>query len=83
MSTFVEKLGNIDRRIIFIVMALAVIIPLAVRLTLPIPIDEGPSKNMYDAVDALPPGSTVLLSFDYDPSTMPELQPMAIALPSS
>jgi hypothetical protein len=80
MSTFIEKLGSIDRRVIFAVMALAVIIPLAVRLTLPIPIDEGPSKDMYDAVDALPPGSTVLLSFDYDPSTMPELQPMAIAL---
>ena len=80
MSTFTENLGKIDRRIIFIVMALAVIIPLALRMTLPIPIDEGPSKDMYDAVDALAPGSTVLLSFDYDPSTMPELQPMAIAL---
>lgn len=80
MATFTEKLGNIDRRIIFMVMALSVIVPLAMRLTLPIPIGSGPSQNMYDAVDALPEGSMVLLSFDYDPSTMPELQPMAIAL---
>ncbi len=80
MSTFVEKLGSIDRRIIFIVMALAVILPLAFRMSLPIKIGEGPSKDMYDAVEALPNGSTVLLSFDYDPSTMPELQPMAIAM---
>ena len=80
MTTFIEKLGSIDRRLIFIVMALAVILPLALRMSLPIPIDEGPSKDMYDAVGALPPGSKVLLSFDYDPSTMPELQPMAIAI---
>ncbi|MCD4706525.1 MAG: hypothetical protein K8S62_02165 [Candidatus Sabulitectum sp.] len=80
MATFVEKLGDIDRRIIFIVMALAVIIPLSVRMSLPIPISAGPSLDMYNAVDALPAGSKVLLSFDYDPSTMPELQPMAIAL---
>ncbi len=80
MATFVENLGRIDRRIIFIVMALSVVVPLAMRLSLPIPIGEGPSKDMYDAVEALPSGSTVLLSFDYDPSTMPELQPMAVAL---
>ncbi len=80
MATFTEKLGNIDRRIIFLVMALSVIVPLAMRMTLPIPIGSGPSQDMYDAVEALPAGSRVLLSFDYDPSTMPELQPMAIAL---
>jgi len=80
MATFIEKLGTIDRRVIFVLMALAVIIPLALRMNLPIPIEEGPSKNLYDAIEALPEGSRVLLSFDYDPSTMPELQPMAVAL---
>lgn len=80
MANFMEKLGNTDRRIIFLLMALAVFIPLALRLNLPIPIDEGPSKDLFDAIDALPQGSKVLLSFDYDPSTMPELQPMAVAL---
>lgn len=80
MATFIEKLGNTDRRIIFVLMALAVIIPLALRMNLPIPIEEGPSKDLYDAIEALPEGSRILLSFDYDPSTMPELQPMAIAL---
>lgn len=80
MATLMEKIGNIDRRIIFIVMALSVVVPLAMRMSLPIPISAGPSKDMYDAVEALPEGSKILLSFDYDPSTMPELQPMAIAL---
>ena len=80
MATFTEKLGNLDRRIIFVVMALSVIVPLAMRLSMPIPVGAGPSQDMFDAVEALPPGSRVLLSFDYDPSTMPELQPMAFAL---
>jgi len=80
MATFIEKLGNTDRRVIFILMALAVVLPLALRMNLPILIDEGPSKDHYDFVEALPEGSRVLLSFDYDPSTMPELQPMAVAL---
>ncbi|KAF5409831.1 MAG: hypothetical protein C5S43_06085 [Candidatus Methanocomedens sp.] len=80
MATFTEKLGNIDRRIIFTVIALSVVIPLAMRFNLPIPITPGPSTDMFDVVEALPAGSMVLLSFDYDPSTMPELQPMAFAL---
>ena len=80
MAAFTEKLGNIDRRIIFILMALSVIVPLSIRMSLPIPISAGPSMDMYDAIEVLPSGSKVLLSFDYDPSTMPELQPMAIAL---
>jgi hypothetical protein len=36
--------------------------------------------DLYDYVDNLPEGSTVLVSFDYDPSTKAELQPMAVAL---
>lgn len=80
MASIIQKLGNTDRRVIFILMALAVILPLALRMNLPILIDAGPSKDHYDFIEALPPGSKVLLSFDYDPSTMPELQPMAVAI---
>ena len=34
-------------------------------------------KQVYDIVENLPEGSKVLISFDYDPGSMPELQPMA------
>jgi hypothetical protein len=80
MAGLLEKLGRTDRRIIFILMALAVFVPLIMKLTMPIPIGEGPSKKLFDYIAELPPGSNVLVSYDYDPSTMPELQPMAIAL---
>ena len=80
MAGIIEKLGNTDRRIIFILIALSVIIPLSLRLIFPNPVGAEPSRDMFEYVDTLPEGSDVLLSFDYDPSTMPELQPMAIAI---
>ena len=80
MASILEKLGNMDRRIIFILIALSVIIPLTLNLIFPNPVGAEPSRDMYEYVDALPEGCDILLSFDYDPSTMPELQPMAIAL---
>jgi hypothetical protein len=80
MRSLLEKLDRVDRRVIYILMAAAVFLPLAFRLNFPIPVGEGPSKDLYDYLDALPEGSTVLVSYDYDPSTMPELQPMAVSL---
>jgi len=76
--TWYEKLGALDRRVIFFLIALAVIIPLIVRYTTTIP----PSQlvlDLYNAVEDIPSGSKVLISFDYGPSTAPENQPMATA----
>ena len=73
--SILEKLQFIDRRYIFIFIALAVIIP----LLLGIKFEEEPTPivlNLYDAVEQLPPGSRILLSFDYGPTTAPEIQPM-------
>jgi hypothetical protein len=78
-TTWYEKLGALDRRVIFLLIALAVIIPLVVHYTTTIP----PSQlvlDLYNAVEDLPPGSRVLMSFDYGPSTAPENQPMAVAM---
>ena len=80
MASIIEKLGNTDRRIIFILIALSVIIPIMLNLVFPNPVGAEPSRDMYDYVDALPEGCNVLLSFDYGPSTMPELHPMAISI---
>jgi len=80
MKKLLERIGNVDRRIIFVLMALAVIVPLALELTMEMPVGEGPSYDLYEHIDQLPADSRVLMSFDYDPSTKPELQPMARAL---
>lgn len=74
-----DKLKSVDRRIIFALIALAVIIPILVPVGLKIHVSP-PAQQLYDAIDELPSGSKVLMAFDYDPSTMPEIYPMTIAL---
>lgn len=76
---FLDRLGRLDRRWIFLFVAVAVAVPLLLRR--PAPVVPSPIvQNLYAAVDSLPPGSRVLLSMDFSPSTVPENVPMANAL---
>ncbi len=73
------KIGSVDRRWIFLIIAVVVIVPLIVPVGLPIrPTDT--TKDVYDAIEALPTGSKVLLSIEYSPSTRPENHPMTISI---
>lgn len=72
------RLATLDRRIIFLVIAIAVVIPVIVPLGLPIT----PTKSVigaYDYTEKLKPGSLLLFSYDYGPSTKVELHPMVLA----
>jgi hypothetical protein len=79
--SFLEKFLAIDRRYIFIVVGVAVIIPFLMPLKLGVT-ESPPVKHVYDFIEAIPEGTDkpVLVSFDYDPSTQPELSPMAVAI---
>ena len=73
------KIGSVDRRWIFLIIAVVVMVPLIVPVGLPIrPTDT--TKDVYDAIEALPTGSKVLLSIEYSPSTRPENHPMTISI---
>lgn len=74
-----ERLMNIDRRIIFILVALAVIIPTFLKVSFPITVSD-PTRQIYNYIEALPPKSTVLIAFNYGPSSLAELEPMAAAV---
>ncbi len=72
----IEKLANLDRRWIFLLMFLAVSIPILLELEFP----EKPTKlarDVFDEIEKLQPGDKVLLAFDYDPASEGELGPMA------
>lgn len=69
----------IERRIVFLYVGIAVALPLFMDLTQKISVTDE-VRELYDAILELPPGSKVLLSFDYDPPSGPELQPMAEAV---
>ena len=81
MVKYLSILGNLDRRVIFLLIGLAVLIPLIKPnwLELPIKIDEN-TKMVYDSISNLNEGDKVLLSFAYGASTKPEVHPMAVAL---
>lgn len=79
ITDFILNIGKMDRRWIFLIIALVVLLPLYFPIGLPIrPTDS--TQTAYDAMDELPPGSKVLVSFEYGPSTKPEIHPMTYAV---
>ena len=59
--SIVSKMLNIDRRFIFLLIALAVLIPLLKPINLPIGISPE-VKNIYDHIESLPEGAVFLIS---------------------
>ena len=74
MRDFLFSLQKLDRRIIFLGMALSIFIPLLFPFPLPFKVSKE-VQAAYDQVEALPKGAPVLVSADFDPSSMPELWP--------
>ncbi len=73
------KAKEVDRRIIFIFIFVAVAAP----ILFPITFEEKATpivKAVFDKIENLPPGSNMLISFDFDPAMAPEVQPMANAI---
>ena len=75
-----QKFFKIDRRFIFLLLAVTLFIPIMKPLGLPNKTISRDVQHSFDYMDNVPAGSFVLISLDYDPSTRPELHPMAIAM---
>ncbi len=73
------KLSRIQRHWIFLLIALAIIIPLLFPFHLPQKMSPT-TKRVYDFIEQLPESSVVLLSIDFGPSVLPEVQPMLFAI---
>lgn len=71
-------LRTIDRRWIFALMGIAVAVPILLRFSPPTDV-TAMDRSVYDTIEALPDGSRVLLSFDFDPGSQGELLPMSTA----
>lgn len=68
----------VERRIVFLFVGIALVVPFFMQFQLPLPISPEVQKA-YDQMAKLQPGAKVLVSFDYDPPSAPELQPVAVA----
>jgi len=75
----IEILTKIDRRIIYLILLIAVIVPLLfpspekVRVMPPV-------EKFYYAIDKIPEEKALIVDFDYAPQTAPELDPMGFAI---
>jgi len=74
-----DKLATLDRRYIFLMVALTVIVPLLFPIGMPITVTKE-VQTVYDYIEKLPPGSTIMLAMDYDPAALAELYPMNLAV---
>jgi hypothetical protein len=79
MRNFAHYMLTLDRRWIFLLIAIVTLIPLLYPMGLPIRVSPEVQK-VYDYIERLPEGTVVLLSLDFEPAGKPELYPMAIAL---
>lgn len=78
---FFKSLTSINRRVIYLVLTILVILPFFLRFHIPQNIMPQTQK-LYDFIDALESrqNKAVLISIDYTPQTMPECHPMAIGI---
>jgi len=74
-----ERLVNIDRRIVYLCIAVGTTLPLLLPIGLPVS-STPPVRSLFEKVESLGPEDVVLLSFDYGPTTAPENTPMAEAI---
>jgi hypothetical protein len=79
MYDLAHRLLNLDRRWIFLLIAMVTLIPLLYPIGLPIRVSPEVQK-VYDYIEHLPEGAVLLLSLDFEPAGKPELSPMAVAL---
>jgi len=77
--TLHDRLLALDRRWVFGVLVLFVITPLFIEFSVPVtPVKE--VREIYDFVEGLKPGDYILISLDYDPGSLAELHPVAMAM---
>jgi hypothetical protein len=73
-------LRSLDRRWIFLCVALLVVGPLMTGFHVADVKPTAPSRAFYGAIERVPRGSTVLLAGDYDPGTIAENYPVHLAV---
>jgi hypothetical protein len=78
-TSLLTRISRVDRRVLFVIILACAAVPLIIGAGITMSVTP-PVRGLYDAVDALPPGSTVWLAADYDPGSKPELSPMNYAL---
>lgn len=75
---FFDVLQSIDRRVIYILLALLIAIPLLKPIPLPLAISPE-TQQCYDFLNGLPDGGVLWVGGDYDSGSATELTPVGVA----
>ena len=70
-----ERMLTIDRRWIFMLLTIVVVVVYILDLKVPVNVTEE-VRTIYERIEGLNEGDVILLAMDYDPSTLAELHPM-------
>jgi len=73
-----KRLESLDRRWIFLLIGLSVVLPMFLPITFPERITSQ-TQALYDTMESLPEGSVIMVPFEVWPSTLPETEPIARA----
>jgi hypothetical protein len=76
--SLLNKIENIDRRVIYLIVLLAVIFPLIRPIGVPLNISKE-TVDYYDAITALPDGAKVLCKIDIEAGLIGEIGPAGVA----
>jgi hypothetical protein len=75
-----EKMMKVDRRYIYLIVAVVMIVPIIFPFDLPIRISERTTLKLFKAIEEFPEQRGVfLISADLNPQDQPELYPMMVA----
>lgn len=77
--TFIERLTAIDRRIIYLLLALVTILPMLFPIAQQVRV-MSPVEKSFNALDTIHADKALIIDFDYTPQDMPELEPMGLAM---
>lgn len=78
MAGISTRLASLDRRWIFLLIAISVILPMFFPIAIPEKVTDQ-TRGVYDAMEALPEGAVIMIPFEIWPSTLPETRPLAQA----
>lgn len=79
LAQLLTQFQAIDRRIIYLCVAIAIALPFIVQVKLPV-IPTMPSQKFYEAVEKVPKGKVVLIAADFDTGTEGENGPQVQAV---
>ncbi len=76
---YILALGSVDRRVLYVLLAVVLVLPLVRPIGLPISIRDN-SKQVYDKIDELKPGARVIMDINYDVSAIADIESQAVAI---